>query len=209
MVRDCGIQRPGDRFKKARGLWLLLSVLCLSPLAQAQSDNWDVDGEHGELHVIGELTEAACRLDMNSEYQQVDLGNVIAGELARPGSQGAPVAFHIRLRDCLRVQSSRHDNRTGNQVWSANQPVVSVAFLGVADADSPDLVRLQGRDVSGVGLRLMNSDHQLIQLGSWGRPGFLDPGQDELTFYVAPERTAAPLMAGPFRATVDFHLNYE
>ncbi|HCB2860475.1 TPA: type 1 fimbrial protein [Klebsiella aerogenes] len=188
---------------------LLMTLLCLPLASIATADNWDVDGEHGELHVLGQLTEAACRLDMTSAFQQIDLGNIQATATMKTGTQGTPVPFHLQLKDCLRTAGSRRNNRTGNLTWSENQPVVSVAFLAPADADTPDLVRLDGQGVSGIGLRLMNERHQLVRLGNWNRPQFLDPGQNEMTFYVVPERTRAALGAGAFRATVDFHLNYE
>ncbi|WP_329503107.1 fimbrial protein [Klebsiella aerogenes] len=188
---------------------LLLTLLCLPVVSVATTDNWDVDGEHGELHVLGRLTEAACRLDMTSAFQQIDLGNIQATEMVKTGIQGTPVPFHLQLKDCLRTAGSQRNNRTGNLTWSENQPVVSVAFLAPADADAPNLIRLDGQGVSGIGLRLMDARYQPVKLGSWNRPQFLDPGQDEMTFYVVPERTRAALGAGAFRATVDFHLNYE
>ncbi|WP_370612202.1 fimbrial protein [Klebsiella aerogenes] len=190
---------------------VMLLVVCtvLPVVAHGQADNWNVDGEHGEIHIAGQLTEAACRLDMVSAYQQVDLGNVSTDRLLKMGDEGQPVAFQIRLQDCLRVQSENHDERTGNLVWSENQPIVSIAFLAPADADTPSLIRLNGNSVSGVGLQLMNEHYQKLPLGEWSRPQFVNPGQNGLTFYVAPERTSAPLVEGTFQATVDFHLNYE
>ncbi|HEJ0318279.1 TPA: type 1 fimbrial protein [Klebsiella aerogenes] len=193
-----------------RAWWLLIpALLCLSTGAIATADNWDVDGEHGKLNVSGQLTEAACRLDMTSAFQQVDLGNILVREFLKPGTQGQPMAFQLHLKDCLRTAGSLRNNRTGNLTWSENQPVVSVAFMAPTDADTPELVRLDGQGVGGVGLRLLDAQHHPLSLGRWNRPHFLDPGQDDLTFYVLPERTTAPLGMGAFRATVDFHLNYE
>lgn len=200
-------QKSGSRWHTP--LSLLLGLLCLSPGVRAKADNWDVEGESGELHISGQLTEAACRLDMTSVFQQVELGNILAGEMVGVGTEGEPVVFQLHLKDCLRTAGSRHNNRTGNLSWSESQPVVSVAFLAPVDANTPELVRLDGQGVSGVGLRLMDERHMPVRLGSWNSPHFLDPGQDDMTFYVVPERTSALLGAGTFRATVDFHLNYE
>lgn len=188
---------------------LSLPLLCLPLTAQAATDGWNVDGEHGLLHVTGYLTESACRLDMVSEFQEVELGNTPLRDLAQPGGEGKPVAFQIRLHDCLRTQSNQRNSRTGNLVWSANQPVVSVAFLAPADADNPALVRVNGVSVSGVGLKLMDDSYKVQRLGNWNAPRFLDPGQDELTYYAAPVRTNASLAAGEYQATVNFALNYE
>lgn len=201
--------QPDTVRKVVAGLALLLLLFFFPLTTQAGRDGWNVDGEHGELHVNGYLTEAACRLDMISEFQEVELGNTSTADLAHPGGEGKPVAFQIRLRDCLRTQSNQRDSRSGNLVWSANQPVVSVAFLAAADVDDPTLVRVNGISVSGVGLKLMDDRYRMQRLGSWNTPQFIDPGQDELTYYATPVRTSASLAAGDYQATVNFALNYE
>lgn len=197
----------------ARLMRPLCCLLLLSGLAGAgagwASDNWNVDGEHGELHVQGELQEGACRVEMDSEFQQVDLGTVSTDALRVPGQHSTPVPFHIYLRDCLRSHGAVRSLWTGNLTWSENQPVVSVAFVAPADADNPELVHPDSVTLSGVGLRLLSDHMETVTLGRRGRPKFLDPGQDTLTFYVAPERTVAPLAPGDYRATVSFFLNYQ
>lgn len=188
---------------------LPLFLILLSASVQAKTDGWNVDGQHSELQVTGMLTEAACRLDMISSFQQVDMGYTATADLVKPGDEAQPVPFQIRLLDCLRTQSSQHDNRTGNLTWSANQPVVSVAFVAPVDADMPSLIKVTGDEISGVGLKLMDDHYRTINMGVWNRPQFLDPGQDNLTFYVAPVRTHAPLVAGEYQAIANFSLNYE
>ncbi|WP_455428404.1 fimbrial protein [Dryocola sp. LX212] len=157
----------------------------------------------------GELQEAACRVEMDSAFQQVDLGVISTDDLRQPGARSTPVPFHIYLRDCLRTRSAVRNVNTGNLSWSANQPVVSVAFMATADADEPTLVHPDSMTLSGVGLRLLSDSQETLTLGRRGRPKFLDPGQNTLTFYVVPERTLSPLAPGDFRATVSFSLDYE
>lgn len=191
-------------------LLLMTSTLIFSAASYAaQTDGGDVDGENASLYVEGRLTEAACTLDMASEFQQVSLDSVPISTLIRQGDRGTPVAFHLRLKDCLRVAGEKHGNRSGNIVWSTNQPVVTVAFLAPADADNADLIKVFGPEVSGVGLRLTDSQHGDVRLGTWGRPAFVSPGQDTLTFYVEPERTNSQLVGGAFTATVNFQLSYQ
>jgi type 1 fimbria pilin len=191
-----------------RPLYCLL-LLCGLSGAGLAADNWTVDGEHGELHVQGELQEGACRVEMDSAFQQVDLGTVSTDSLRAPGQHSTPVPFRIYLRDCLRSHGAVRSLRTGNLTWSENQPVVSVAFVGPADALTPALVHPDSMTLSGVGLRLFSDNLEAVTLGRRGRPQFLDPGQDTLTFYVAPERTAALLAPGNYRATVSFFLDYQ
>ncbi|HCU0429596.1 TPA: type 1 fimbrial protein [Serratia marcescens] len=180
-------------------LWLLPSVKAV--------DNWEVEGSNGTLYVHGALTESACRLEMESARQDVALGEVSTGRLQTIGSRGTPVAVRLRLRDCLRYPTVSRDVRTGGRAWSVNQPAVTVSFNAPRDADNPQLVKAQG--VNGLGLRMETPHGEDVRLGSRGKPLLLTPGQNTLTYTVTPERTAADLMAGSYRAVVDFHLSYD
>ena len=180
--------------------WLLL--------ASAQHAQAEIhDAMSGVLEISGEFVNSPCVLDMSSADQSVDLGNVSRSQLLRPGDQASPVAFQLRFVDCNRASGSLMNERTGNLVWSAYQPVVSVAFLAPADADDPRLVKVQG--VTGMGLRLTDALGRDVRLGSRGEPLFLAYGNDTLTWQVQPTRTRAALSNGAFRATVDFRFIYE
>lgn len=183
------------------------TMLWLLPAAKATVDNWDVEGANGTLYVHGALTESACRLEMASASQDVALGETGTGRLQAIGARGEPVLFELRLADCLRSPVGIRDVRTGGLTWADNQPAVTVSFNALRDADNPQLVRAQG--VFGLGLRLENGQGEDVHLGSRGKPLLLTPGQDTLTYMVTPERTPASLMAGSYRAVVDFHLSYD
>lgn len=220
-----GMTRETDRYRQAPrratelkyyatlgGLALMApltlgAILWLLPPAQAAVNNWDVDGANGSLYVYGALTESACRLDMTSAHQDVALGEVGTGRLQTIGARGEPVRVELRLTDCLRSPAGSRDVRTGGLTWANNQPAVTVSFNATRDADNPQLVKAQG--VSGLGLRLENAQGDDVRLGSRGKPLLLTPGQNTLSYTVAPERTPAPLMAGSYRAVVDFHLSYD
>lgn len=183
------------------------TMLWLLPAAQATVDSGDVDGANGTLYVHGALTESACRLDMTSARQDVALGETGTGRLQVIGARGEPVRFELSLMDCLRSPAGSPDERTGGLTWADNQPAVTVSFTAPRDADNPQLVKVQG--VSGLGLRLENAQGEDVRLGSRGTPLLLTPGQNTLSYTATPERTPAPLMAGSYRAVVDFHLNYD
>ncbi|MGF6191339.1 fimbrial protein [Serratia sp. 2723] len=184
----------------------LATAMLLLPSSQA-ADNRAVDGANGTLSVQGALTESACRLEMDSARQDIQLGETGTGRLWQVGDRGEPVAFELRLKDCLRSPAGSGDVRTGGLTWADNQPAVSVSFKATRDADNPQLVKAQG--VSGMGLRMANDRGQDVRLGSWGQPLLLAPGQNTLIYTVAPERTLANLIAGSYRAVVDFHLSYD
>ncbi|WP_368927381.1 fimbrial protein [Serratia marcescens] len=184
----------------------LAALLWLLPVAQAV-DNWQVDGASGMLYVRGALTESACRLEMDSALQDVWLGEIATGALARPGDRGTPVSVTLRLRDCLRGPAASRDERTGALSWAADQPAVRVNFVAVADADNPQLVKAQG--ISGLGLRMLDAHGQDIRLGSYGKPLWLTPGKNTLNYRVMAERTGAPLRAGSYLAMIAFQLSYD
>lgn len=183
-------------------LWLLPSAH-----TQAAVDNWDVEGANGSLYVHGALTESACRLEMASAHQDIALGEMGTGRLQVIGARGEPVRFELRLADCLHSPAGSRDLRTGGLTWANDQPAVTVSFNATRDADNPQLVKADG--VSGLGLRLETAQGEDVRLGSRGKPLLVSPGQQTLSYTVAPERTSAPLMAGSYRAVVDFHLSYD
>lgn len=184
----------------------LTALLWLLPAAQA-ADNWHVEGASGVLYVQGALTESACRLEMDSVRQDIALGEVGTGRLKQTGDRGTPVRFELRLADCLRSPAGSRDLRTGGLVWAHEQPAVTVSFRAVRDADNPQLIKAQG--VSGLGLRMETARGEDVRLGDRGAPLLLTPGQNSLSYTIVPERTAANLAAGSYRAVVDFHLSYD
>lgn len=184
----------------------LLTLLLLLPGAQAV-DNRDVEGANGVLEISGALTESACRLEMESARQDVWLGEVATGRLAQLGSRGAAVTVKLRLRDCLRSPALLRDERTGALSWAHDQPAVRVSFTAPMDVNNPQLVKAQG--ISGLGLRLLDADGGDVRLGSRGKPLWLTPDNNTLVYRVSAERTSAPLLAGSYRALVNFSLSYD
>ncbi|MBC3250174.1 type 1 fimbrial protein [Serratia fonticola] len=194
---------PGKTAKYSVLSGMVLTVL-LSPVAQAATGL--VDGEHGVLHVSGALTESACRLEMSSADQSVELGDVGTGRLQQVGDRGTAVAVTLHLQDCLRTAANNRDQED-NLTWSTNQPAVSLTFTGTQDDSNAQLFMARG--VGGMGLRLTDASHRDVVPGVSGQPQLLTPGSDVLTYYIAPERTGAPLQAGAYLANVNFRLSYE
>lgn len=166
-----------------------------------------VDGEYGLLHVHGALTESACRLAMASSWQEVDMGTIPTASLKKPGDQGTPVRVEIRLEDCLPSPSSQRDAWSGNLLWSRDQPSVTVTFVAPSEPMNPGLIRVNG--TQGMALRMTDRYHRDIRLGGEGQPLLLEPGDNQLFYYIAPERTASPLVAGAWHALIHFRLNYD
>ena len=137
---------------RASGLALMvpLSVammLWLMPASQA-ADNWQVEGSNGVLHISGALAEC---LPIGNGFSPAGcvVGEVATGRLEQVGARGVPVAFELRLRDCLRSRAASRDERTGILSWAPDQPAVRVSFSSRADRDNPQLVKAQGWVASG------------------------------------------------------------
>jgi type 1 fimbria pilin len=166
-----------------------------------------VDGNYGLLHVRGALTESACRLEMDSAWQEVDMGNTAKGALKKIGDQGTPVRVEIHLEDCLPSPTSVRDAWSGDLLWSRDQPSVTVSFVAPSELFNPGLVRVTG--VSGLALRLTDRLHHSVRLNGEGHPLLLESGDNTLFYYIVPERTAAPLVSGEWQALIHFRLNYD
>ncbi|WP_435952409.1 fimbrial protein [Dryocola sp. BD626] len=201
------MSNPDKKGVVRHALLMALALLTSLSVKAKVPDNWNVDGENGVIYVRGALVEGACDLDVHSIYQEIDLGTTTSAKLLKPGDQGVPVAVTIRLNHCIRIQGSVFDPETNHFATSPHQPVVAVKFTSVADSDNPDLVRVNG--ITGMGLRILNSQHDYVYLEREDTPQFLNEGRDELAYYIIPERTAAPLTPGNYHAVINFSLSYD
>ncbi|KZQ36084.1 fimbrial protein [Enterobacter mori] len=198
------------RYMKQRLLnWIsLYCCLVLSyPFGARATDDWNVDGEHGELHVFGVLSEGAGELDMKSSHQDVAVDTNFRVNLRAPGDMGPPISFTLHFRDIKRTYGSQTDHYTGAITYSAVQPVITVSFDAPVDYDNPSLIRVRG--TSGVALLLRDQLGRKVIPGEEGEPLFLTPSSDDLVYTVTPVRTSAPLTTGTFKAVARFRVEYD
>lgn len=186
----------------------LIALLATSmPISALAADGYSVDGMHGEIYVHGILTKSACRLDMTSAWQDVDMGSLPTGKLQKPGDSGTPIVLTFRLKDCLNSFSRTHDMRTGSMLRSRTSPSVTLRFMAPADITNPALVRISGAE--GVALKLNDSVGRNVRLNDHGAPLRLTPGQNALNYKLTPVRTSAPLLAGAWQALISVGLTYD
>lgn len=188
-------------FVKAGLLAAFLASIALPGYAENSGE------QNGELHFFGSLLEGACRLDMRSAFQEVNMPAIPLGSLQKPGDSGPSSTFVVRLRACQRVGGKLTDLTRGTVTWDAIQPVITISFTGVLDPDNPSLMMMKG--IRGAGLLIRDSSGHQIYPGERGRPQFVSPGGDQLIYTVTPVRTQAPLIAGEFRTVIDFKVNYD
>lgn len=186
--------------------FILIYTASSAPLFAMESQYGE--NNEGKIYVSGVLAEGACRLDMESLYQEVRLENISPGRLQKPGSTGEPATFRIRFSECLRHNGGRQRNpETGVYTWDALQPVVSVTFIAVTDPLKPSLLSVTG--VSGLALAIHDSRGEQVVPGIAGSSSILMPENDELVYTVTPVRTEKKMTAGKFQAVANFQVNYE
>lgn len=182
------------------------ALFCLTSFSTV-SQAAEVLAQTAEFQVIGTLLESACYLDPTSAYQTLVLGDLDTARLLHVGDQSKPVALHLKLQGCVRSNGGRLDAQKGTFAWSAIEPVATITFNAVANADTPELIRVVGAE--GFGLRLLDLQGNKIRLGQITSNWFVSPGDNQLTYYIRPERTAAPLRPGAFRASINVNLAYD
>ncbi|WP_339425108.1 fimbrial protein [Pseudomonas proteolytica] len=165
------------------------------------------DVQTAEFQVIGSLLESACYLDTNSSHQTLDLGELSTANLAKTGDQDRPVTLQLKLLGCVRSEGGRRDDRLGTLLWSASEPVATLTFSAVSDPDTPELIKVVG--AGGLGLRVQDVQGGNLYLGQTAPLWFVTPGDSQLTYYIRPERTAATLRPGAFRASLNVSLAYD
>ncbi|PRD14581.1 fimbrial protein [Pantoea coffeiphila] len=184
-----------------------LAICILYHPAILAADNWEVDGAHGEIHVHGSLTESACRLATSSAWQDISMGNIGTAQLRHIGERGKAVRFEIKLEDCASSASRMSDSFTGNVTWSNRQPSVSISFKAPLDPDNPELIQVSG--ASGLALRLTDMLGRDVRVGGHATPLQLTPGNNQLVYIIAPERTRASLVAGNWWSLINVGLDYQ
>ncbi|MEE1869160.1 MULTISPECIES: fimbrial protein [Pseudomonas] len=182
----------------------LVTLLCSASVSTYAADN---PTHSAEFQVTGTLLESACYLDPSSAYQTLALGDLSTTRLLRLGDQGTPMALHLKLQGCVRSDGGRRDSQHGTLVWSSIEPVVELIFNAVSDPDTPELIKVVGAE--GFGLRLLDVQGNDVRLGRVAPAWFVSPGASQLTYYIRPERTAAFLRPGAFRASLNVNLAYD
>lgn len=200
----------GQRFRK--NLSVLLSSVPImtgfTVLFPAHAvNNVQTDDVNGVMQVHGVLSESACRLDMASAWQDINLGYIATGRLRHAGDRGSPVQVQLKLEDCIAGPARSLDERSGNLRWSPGQPAATISFFAPADADNPQLIQVWG--ASGIALRITDKLGRDIRLGSKGANLLLTPGNNQLVYTLIPVRTTAPLKAGAFQAKINVGLSYD
>lgn len=185
----------------------LLTALLLAVAGTASAEDEKPLVDTGMLYVYGDLQENTCRMTMDSAWQDVDLGSTSRADVNVVGKAAAPVKVNIYLHDCPELASWSTNIMPMTTTISALQPPYKARFMAVQDDNNPALIKVTG--ASGIGLRLRDSRGETVMLSRNSDSILLSPGQNQVTFTLQPERTAAPFVAGPYHALINFSMIYQ
>lgn len=185
----------------------LLTGLLLAVAGTVSAEDEKPLVDTGTLYVHGVLQENTCRMTMDSAWQDVDLGSTSRADVNQTGKAAAPVKVNIYLHDCPELANWSTNITPMTTTLSTLQPPYKARFMAVQDNDNPALIKVTG--ASGIGLRLRDSRGETVMLSRNSDSILLNPGQNQVTFTLQPERTAAPFVAGPYHALVNFSMIYQ
>lgn len=193
---------------------LFLSFSSFFALASNDNSNYyrannkgvSAEDSTGQLYVFGTLTESTCHIEMDSLYQSVNMGNIPLSKLKKIGDKSDPISFQITLLDCLETPTLLSD-RKDNRIWSMEQPGVKIRFISNTVPFYPQLIRVSG--VDGLGLQISDPSGRVLPLHEDSIPYLLDPGQNQLTFFISPVKIAKNIIAGYYNALISFELVYD
>lgn len=196
-----------------KALYSIISVFMLSlPVctfaSYGQTDNWSVEGLHGEMTISATLMDSPCSLAPESAEQEINMGHIARSVFTAPGLLSKTVPLHLVLENCMPGSRSVRDTGHGDNIfWAPEESVVRMTVIGEAEPTDVRLFRVEG-DVSGVALRLENAAHEQLNPGEQSRPQILNPGRNDLVLGAQLSRTSEPLSSGQFQATVYIGLEY-
>lgn len=151
------------------------------------------DQGHGTVGMQGSIIDTPCAIAVNDIDQAVEMGMSTTGELIHDG-RGPAKVFHIHLMGCTLKPQQPH-----MPDWSWFQ----VTFDGMPEGE---LFSIAGAE--GIGLRITD------QAGNVAKPGIplpramLKPGSQVLEYSLRVVAAQHRLVAGDYRATVRFKVDY-
>jgi minor fimbrial subunit len=167
---------------------LMICLLYFQPLSGHAADT--------RIYVNGNLIGNTCTVSTQSKNMTVKMGNIGAKDFIRPSGDGlwaAEFPFAINLTDC-----------------QSESVGVKVHFLGSADTNNKELLKITGDGAQGIAIRLMDENKNPIAINQSSKVYEINPELDvnELIFYARYVLTQNKLTPGPANAVSTFMLEY-
>ncbi|ROJ30928.1 fimbrial protein [Morganella morganii] len=169
---------------KATIISIGLLAVCLA--ASAAED----EQKTGKVRLQGAVLESSCTINMQDQYQRIEIPQVAAAGLYQRGYSSA-FAFAVRLENCL---------------LSADDKNMQITFTGPVDSNG--LFAVSG-EAEGVGIQLSSGDGTVIIPGkAVALPEIPQIKNITLNYRLRLIADRKSLKTGAYRSTVNFNLDY-
>ena len=191
----------------------LASFSAAAELADDKTSRQTLLDVHSTVHFQGSVYASPCVLELNTQEQYVDLGEINARSFHRIGDRSTPVTFSVRLKDCQRGASTSLVNSGGEATQNAEryyltgESAVSLTISGEPDFFNSDLIRVSG-GAKGAGVRIFSQNHENLMLNQPKASWVIKPGDNNITLQAALEATSHTVSAGNFSGLVRLKLEY-
>lgn len=156
-------------------------------------------GDLGYANLImnGTIIAESCSVDVNSQYQNINLGNFPANTFTTVGDVTDAKSFNIVLLGCTQAMSN-----------------ATITFSGTPDPTNSHLLALQdvasGSDMaSGVAVQLLDHDMNEIVINTTQNVGSLKTGKNMLQYYLRYKATTIPVKSGNATAILYYDMSYQ
>lgn len=169
-------------------LLLLLAVDIFTPLQAS-------DQGHGRVSMEGSIIDTPCAIDVASQDQTIEMATVPVSDIVRNGS-GPAQPFSIQLVNCTLASAAAKQSEFSHFL---------VTFDGSTERDN--LFGVNG-EARGVGLQIADATGSVAIPGQPMSAGELQPGDMNLNYTLRLMGNHQALVAGSYRTTVRFKLDY-
>lgn len=149
----------------------------------------------GTVHFTGEIIDAPCVVSVDSQNQEVNLGQVKSSVFTAVGDKSTAKSFQIKLEECdISTMNTAH-----------------VVFSGNGDSDDATLVAINNEagSASGVGIGIYDNAGASVALNSGETTETLKAGQTVLYYTARYVQSGDSVTTGYGNGEVDFNLTYE
>lgn len=169
------------------------TVLCLAMSLAAFSQC--SMAKDGTINFTGDIVESACVVSSDSQYQDVDLGQVKSSTFAKAKDTSVFSNFKINLEECN----------------VATLKTATVTFRGTSDPLDTDLLAISSTagSATGVGIEISDQAGAIVSMNKASSETTLSAGQNILYFKARYKATAIPVVAGHANGQADFQLAYK
>ena len=169
------------------------SVLCLA-LSLAAFSQCSM-AKDGTINFTGSIVESPCVVSRDTQYQDVNLGEVQSSTFVQAKDTSAFKDLNIDLEEC---------NTT--TLKNAN-----VTFRGTSDDIDTDLLAVGGEAgaAKGVGIEITDQSGAIVSMNKASSDMSLVNGQNILYFKARYKATKVPVVSGHANAQADFQIAYK